>query len=367
MVVRWSTLSCAVSSTDSGVSESTPGVGFLTFGRSRSRGDRPGAARPIRSVARPGRLAAPARSPVSDCAGHRRRLACGWPNESCSTRFHDARQTTPAAVGDVAGRRARRAKRPWALVDGNIVSDPAPEIIARLSGRPVSPSLLAVTVMPGPQLSQAVPVCKAVPRRCRTCRSCGEDISDAAHRHGAALVVVDYVVRSQGEQPLLQLSKRCIGRPADAVSSLSWKEARGSHCPQRRPAPMTTLDELPDLPYRRVDGANIHPTYSGSATVAHNSSFGCPFACSFCAVVAMTIAAGWRSRREDRAGLASPGGRIPDRRGDDARHGLLHLRGEGVGVRRAHRAARAQWWALGRVDTLMQYSDATWRRWLDRA
>ena len=31
----------------------------------------------------------------------------------------------------------------------------------------------------------------------------------------------------------------------------------------------------------------LHRNYLGGRTVAHNSSFGCPFACSFCAVVAM--------------------------------------------------------------------------------
>ncbi len=32
----------------------------------------------------------------------------------------------------------------------------------------------------------------------------------------------------------------------------------------------------------------LHTDYLGSRTAAHNSSFGCPFACNFCAVVAMS-------------------------------------------------------------------------------
>src|SRR4051794_28241998 len=48
---------------------------------------------------------------------------------------------------------------PWTLVDGNIVADPAAEIIAALAAVPRSEvSLLAITVMPGPQLTQAVAV-----------------------------------------------------------------------------------------------------------------------------------------------------------------------------------------------------------------
>src|SRR5205809_4790284 len=52
---------------------------------------------------------------------------------------------------------------------------------------------------------------------------------------------------------------------------------------------MTPLDDLPDLPYHRVDMSQyLHANYLGRRTVAHNSSFGYPFACSFCAVVAMS-------------------------------------------------------------------------------
>jgi len=53
----------------------------------------------------------------------------------------------------------------WMLVDGNLVPDPAAEIIARLAAVPrtLTP-LLAVSVMPGPQLTQAVAVCARVRR-----------------------------------------------------------------------------------------------------------------------------------------------------------------------------------------------------------
>src|SRR5262249_34690945 len=55
----------------------------------------------------------------------------------------------------------------WALVDGNIVSDPTTEIVDRLSRASRSDvRLLAVSVMPGPQLSQAVSVCRRVKIAC---------------------------------------------------------------------------------------------------------------------------------------------------------------------------------------------------------
>jgi len=46
------------------------------------------------------------------------------------------------------------------FIDGNLVDDPASAIIER--AKATHAKLLAVTVMPGPQIRQAVPVCRAV-------------------------------------------------------------------------------------------------------------------------------------------------------------------------------------------------------------
>ena len=52
----------------------------------------------------------------------------------------------------------------WQLVDGNTELDPARAIEAAFATRDASDpvALLAVTVMPGPQVRQAVPVTKAI-------------------------------------------------------------------------------------------------------------------------------------------------------------------------------------------------------------
>src|SRR4029453_15232558 len=53
----------------------------------------------------------------------------------------------------------------WTLVDGNLSNDPAAEIIVQLRGVPRTQiARLAVTVMPGPQLTQAVAICQRVKR-----------------------------------------------------------------------------------------------------------------------------------------------------------------------------------------------------------
>jgi len=253
---------------------------------------------------------------------------------------------------------------PWTLVDGNVVPDPAAAIIAHFARGPRTiDSLLAVTVMPGPQLTQAVDVCRRVKAALPNLPIAWGGYFPTQHtRTVLESPSVDFVIRSQGEQPLLQLAAALrAGGPLDRVDGLSWKAGRDIVDNPR--GSMTPLDDLPDLPYHRVDMAHyIHANYLGRRTVAYNSSFGCPFACSFCAVVAMSNRR-WLAQSPARMERAL-GHLVATYRIDavqmhdmdffinEARTAEFCERITGLGLR---------WWALGRVDTLMQYSDATWR------
>jgi B12 binding domain len=134
------------------------------------------------------------------------------------------KQPLPLSVLSLAA--VLEGRESWSLVDGNLVADPAADIIARLSAvDPRELSLLAVSVMPGPQLSQAVPVCKAV-------RAVRPDVPIVwggyfPTQHSDTVLqssFVDFVVRSQGEQPLRHLIEALRSqRPFETVGSLSWK------------------------------------------------------------------------------------------------------------------------------------------------
>lgn len=257
-------------------------------------------------------------------------------------------------------------REPWTLVDGNVERDPAAAIVNAFDAVPSADRLriLAVTVMPGPQVSQAVPVCRDVKARRPDIHIVWGGYFPTQH---TATVLdstyVDAVVRSQGERPLLELIEALRGqRPMDAVASLSWKRAGGSVVTNAS-GPMTGLDDLPDYPYHRVDMEQyIHPTYLGRRTVAHNSSFGCPFACSFCAVVAMTNRR-WLSQSPAR--MES----ILRRLQADYRIDSVMMHDMDFFIAEARVAEFAErivplgltWWALGRIDTLMRYSDRTWQ------
>ena len=261
----------------------------------------------------------------------------------------------------------------WTLVDGNLVPDPGAEIIARLAAVPrtLTP-LLAVSVMPGPQLTQAVAVCARVRKELPHVPIVWGGYFPTQHADTVLRApYVDFVIRSQGERALLQLvGVLRSGGMLNSVGGLSWKGSGGSsgsgdeavvHNPVQ---PLTSLDDLPELPYHRVNMARyIHKNYLGARTIAHNSSFGCPFACSFCAVVAMSNR---RWLAQSPARLERVMRQLVTTYQVDAvqMHDMDFFINEARTAEFAGRIANLglRWWALGRVDILMQYSDRTWDR-----
>jgi hypothetical protein len=251
---------------------------------------------------------------------------------------------------------------PWCLVDGNLEPDPAAAILA-LAGTATNPTpILAVSVMPGPQVAQAIEVCRRV-------RAARPDIAIVwggyfPTQHTDTVMrspLVDFVIRSQGEAPLLQLiAVLRRGGALDAIGGLSW--TRGGTIVHNPAGTMTPLDHLPERPYHRVEMPKyLHHNYLGRRTVAHNTSFGCPFACSFCAVGTMTHR---RWLHHQPARMEGTLRHLQRAYGVDAvqMHDMDFFINEARTAEFATRIAplRLSWWALGRVDLLMQYSDATW-------
>lgn len=247
------------------------------------------------------------------------------------------------------------------FIDGNLVADPAALIIERAQA--TGARLLAVTVMPGPQLRQAVPVCRQVKAALPGLTILWGGYFPTQH---AEVVLrsryVDYVIQGQGEAPFRQFVDRLHqGGNLEDIPSLAFRNGDVHINPR---APYVPMDNLPWYPYDRIDVSRyIGRSYLGTRVLSHNSSFGCPFACNFCAVVALS----------NRRWLPESAERL----GQIVRH--LHRTWQINGLefhdmdffvkedRTAEFAERItgldiRWWGLGRVDTLMSYSDQTWEK-----
>ncbi|MFQ3565826.1 MAG: radical SAM protein [Aggregatilineales bacterium] len=252
------------------------------------------------------------------------------------------------------------------FIDGNLIADPAAHIIER--ARATRAKLLACTVMPGPQLRQAVPVCKQV-------KAALPDLTIIwggyfPTQHGEVVLrsgYVDYIIQGQGEAPFRQFVDLLhSGGALTAIPSLGYANGHGSEpTPRINPrAPFVPLDNLPWFPYDRIDVTRyIQRNYLGERVLAHNTSFGCPFACNFCAVVALANRR-WLPESAERVAAISMF--LQDRYGIDALefHDMDFFVSEERTAEFADRIAGRgiHWWGLGRVDTLMSYSDATWQK-----
>lgn len=247
------------------------------------------------------------------------------------------------------------------FIDGNLVTDPASAIIER--AKATGAKLLAVTVMPGPQIRQAVPVCKAVKAALPDLTILWGGYFPTQHYEVALRSdYVDYVIQGQGEAPFRKFVDTLHnGGSLDDVPSLAYKNG-GVHVNSR--APYVPLDNLPWYPYDRIDvNQYVGSSYLGSRVLSHNTSFGCPFACSFCAVVALSNRR-WLPESAERVG------NIVGYLHDQWQINGLEFHDMDFFVNEKRTAEFAEritgkgisWWGLGRVDTLMSYSDDTWEK-----
>jgi anaerobic magnesium-protoporphyrin IX monomethyl ester cyclase len=272
----------------------------------------------------------------------------------------------PLAVLSIAA--MIEGKEDYAIVDGN--ADPNPgQTIDRLLGQgdmgQDNVELLAVSVMPGPQMAAAIPVCAAFRQKYpRVPIVWGGYFPSLNPDTALNARYVDFVIRGQGEETFLEFLTALRGdRKFNRVQGLSYKDAFGLHVHNSN-RPLRSPGDFPWLPYHRLPSPEkyIRPTFLGSRTAVHQASIGCPFRCNFCGVVPI-----YDGRQKTEA---------PSRTGAV----LSHLQREyGINavqfydnnffLNESHTVElceqleplRLRWWCEGRIDAVMRYSDSTLR------
>ena len=173
---------------------------------------------------------------------------------------------------------------------------------------------------------------------------------------------VDYAIRGQGEDTFLELLAALRGSGKfSAIRGLSYKDDFGLrvHNPDR---PLKSLDEFPWPPYHRlVDPEKyILPTFLGRRTAVHHASIGCPFRCKFCGVVPVHEG---RQKTEGPARTAAILAHLQREYQIDA----VQFYDNNFFLSESHAREQAEliaplglrWWAEGRVDAMLRYSDDT--------
>lgn len=261
----------------------------------------------------------------------------------------------------------------YEIVDGNLEPDPLTrldQLVTSAAGQSDGPVVLGTTVMPGPQLQQAFPLCRELKRRHPRLVTVWGGYFPTQHWDVCLRSdFVDYVVRGHGELTFAALLDELHENHAagsTALDGLAFRDAAGTpvtnrfaNVPHPEDLPAFNFDRLPMEQY-------VRRTFLGSRTIGYHSSYGCPFLCNFCAVVNM-VNGRWfpQTAGQTAAAIAT----YAERWGINA----VEFYDSNFFVHEARTAEFCErirprglaWWGEARIDTLLKYSPRSWQAMRD--
>jgi anaerobic magnesium-protoporphyrin IX monomethyl ester cyclase len=270
-----------------------------------------------------------------------------------------AKHRIPNSILQVAA--SIHGKFSYALVDGNLESDPWDRISSYLEQGTVK--YFGCTTMPGPQLKQAIPFSKMIREKYPQVNIIwGGYFASNQYKSVLNSPYVDYVINGPGDDAFPQLLTALENdRPVTQIQNLIYKTKNGPV--KTILAPLQDQDKLPHLPYDVLN--SFYPlrnylgkTFLGTQTAAYHSSMGCPFTCSFCAVVPLYNAR-WKGKSAPM--IYQDIKYLIDRHGANAVE--FHDNNFFVSEKRTVEFSRLimnekiSWWGEGRIDTIDKYSD----------
>jgi radical SAM superfamily enzyme YgiQ (UPF0313 family) len=249
----------------------------------------------------------------------------------------------------------------WSLVDGNLEINPWQNIESILNKG--NTKYFACTVMPGPQLQQAIPYSKAIREKYPNIKIIwGGYFPSNQPQTVLTSGFVDFVVNGMGDKCFPKLIS-CLesGNSYKEIPNLIYLE--NGKIIKTKKDEIYDLDSLPQFPYEKLNA--IYPlekylgrTYLGKKTMGYHSSFGCPFTCSFCAVVPIYNAR-WKGKSAQL--IYEDVKYLKDKYGADAIE--FHDNNFFVSEKRVVEFANLIkdenmiWWGEARIDTMNKYKD----------
>ncbi len=246
------------------------------------------------------------------------------------------------------------------IIDANVVPNPLHEIQSLLDRSDVA--LVAVTVMPGPQVAPAIEISSMVREHAPEVPIAWGGYFPTLYPDSAINApYVDFVIRGQGEETLRELLDRLPDAGPAEIRGLTWKlNGQTVHNPDR---PFRSPDAYPPYPYDRLGdvGQYLRPSFLGSRTAVHQSAIGCRYRCSFCGVVSMF------NGHTDLQGtdrLAAALTTLRDKYGANAvqyyDHNFFDREETSVDTLEVLAHFQLPWWCYARTDTLANFSTKTW-------
>jgi anaerobic magnesium-protoporphyrin IX monomethyl ester cyclase len=250
----------------------------------------------------------------------------------------------------------------WTIVDGNCEEDPYAVIVAHLQTGQYR--YVGITVMPGPQTKQAIPFSKKIKEQFPgTIIIWGGYFPTSHYKIILQSGYVDFVINGPGDHAFPQLLKALENNaPYELIKNLIYRSE--DKIIKTIKQDLIEQDTLPPLPYDKlnsiypIDKHYLGKTYLGTRTLAYHSSIGCPFTCSFCAVVP-TYEARWKAKSAQH--VYNDVKYIKDNWGANAIE--FHDNNFFVSEKRAVefstliKPEKMNWWGMARIDTMDKFKD----------
>lgn len=248
----------------------------------------------------------------------------------------------------------------YVLVDGNLEVDPWTKIESYLKE---GFNVFGCTVMPGPQLKQAIPFSKKIKEHYpQVINIWGGYFASNQYKSVINSGFVDFIVNGPGDYTFPQLLAALESKSSfHGIQNLIFKE--GNQIIKTPQALLGDQDKLPQLPYEFLD--QLYPlsrylgkTFLGKHTASYHSSMGCPFTCSFCAVVPIYNAR-WKGKSAQL--IYKDIKYLIDTHGADAvefhDNNFFVSEKRTVEFSKLIKDEKISWWGEGRIDTIDKYSD----------
>jgi radical SAM superfamily enzyme YgiQ (UPF0313 family) len=254
-------------------------------------------------------------------------------------------------------------KYDYVFVDGNMEKNPFEKIQNYLDTNEFK--YFCSTVMPGPQIQQAIPFTKKIKtEHPEVITIWGGYFASNQYKSAINSPYVDYVINGPGDTAFPQLIDSLENNlPLNGINNLIYKNENGIVINPK--ATLIEQDTLPELPYDYMN--EFYPimkylgkTFLGERTHAYHSSIGCPFTCAFCGVVPIYNAR-WKGKSAQR--MYREIKYVKDKYGADAIE--FHDNNFFVSEKRVAEFCKLiknenmNWWGESRIDTMNKYDDET--------
>lgn len=266
----------------------------------------------------------------------------------------------PLAVMSLSA--ALEGRHPSTIIDGNVDRHYIAKAVDAVDRGKVS--VAGITVMGGPQLCSAIEVSKAIRAKQPTLPIVwGGAFATVCPDAALNSTYVDYAVRAQGEDTLLELLDALHQQKEslESIAGLSWR--RGAEVVHNKDRKFSTSSLNRMLPYEKMQNPQqyLTNTYLGRRTMGYQAALGCRFRCTFCGVATMFRG---KMALPPVARLEQDLRYMQDRLGVDGiqfyDHNFFDREVDMVPLLEVLAKFQMSWWCFARSDALVNLSEKSW-------